>query len=210
MSLLRKRKIIADWQQNWGSSIAIKVTAPLFWILISVGLITAIVIQNRFAEGLPAIISDDADRIAYAVSNYLVELDGGQPLELQQVIENAMSESYFLGAWISVGLRNVQAGQNLSSIEDLESIKRIIPYTNKLVDGDSFLAELILYHRPYIRIIKDERKHMLMKFGLIFFVFGLLLAGLIHSIVTKPIFQLLAATKAVSEGDMTSRLENNR
>lgn len=210
MNIERKRKITADWQQNWGRSIAIKVTAPLFWILISVGLIVAIVIQNHFAQNLPSTLSNDADKIAYAVSSYLIELDGGQPLDLQQVIENAMSGTYFVSADISVGLRNVKAGANVPGMDSVESVSRTIPYTNKLTDGDSLLGELTLYHKPNIRIIKDERKHMLLRFGVLFFIFGLLLAGLIHVIVTKPIFQLLSATKAVSEGDMTSRLENNR
>jgi len=210
MGIARKTKITADWQKNWGSSIAIKVTAPLFWILISVGLIIAIVFQNRFAEQLPTTISADADRIAYAVSSYLIELDGGQPLELEDTIENAMRGTNFLGADITVGFRNIHAGEKTTGVNDLEIVKRLIVYTNKIIGGDSLQAELILYHKPYLRIIKDERKHMLLKFGLIFFVFGLLLATLIHVIVTKPIFQLLSATKAVSEGDMASRLDNTR
>jgi signal transduction histidine kinase/CheY-like chemotaxis protein/HPt (histidine-containing phosphotransfer) domain-containing protein len=210
MGVSLKKRPSADWQKNWGSSIAIKVTAPLFWILISVGLITAIIIQNRFAEQLPARISADADRIAYATSDYLIELEGGQPLELQQVLENAIVGTHFLGADISVGLRNVHAGQSIAAMHDIESVKRLIPFTNKIVGGDSLLTELVLYHKPYPRIIRDERKHMLLKFGLIFFVFGVLLAGLIHVIVTKPIFALLSATKAVSEGDMMSRIDNSR
>ena len=210
MGIARKTKITADWQKNWGSSIAIKVTAPLFWILISIGLIIAIVIQNRFAEQLPATIAADADRIAYVVSSYLIELDGGQPLELQNTIQNAMTGTHFLGADITVGLRSVHAGEKITGSNDLVTVTRLIVYTNKIIGGDSLQAELLLYHKPYSRIIKDERKHMLLKFGLIFFVFGVLLATLIHVIVTKPIFQLLSATKAVSEGDMTSRLDNNR
>ncbi|WP_455209324.1 ATP-binding protein [Kaarinaea lacus] len=210
MGISCKNKTDANWQQNWGSSIAVKVTAPLFWILISVGLITATIIQNKFAADLPGTISADADRVAYAASNYLIELEGGQPLELEQVIENAMTGSHFLRGEITVGLRNIQAGEPAAIGSELEQVTRLVPYTNKIVGGDSLIAELVLYHEPYLRIIKDQRKHMLIRFGLIFFIFGLLLAALIHAIVTKPISQLLLATKAVSEGDMASRLENHR
>jgi signal transduction histidine kinase/CheY-like chemotaxis protein/HPt (histidine-containing phosphotransfer) domain-containing protein len=205
-----KNKKPNDWQKNWGSSIAVKVTAPLFWILISVGLIIATIIQNRFAAELPHSISSDADRIAYAVSSYLIELEGGQPLDLQQVIESAMTGTHFLGGDITVGLRNIHAGESFSDKNGVEQVTRLIPFTNKITGGDSLITELVLYHKPHLRIIKDQRKHMLLQFGLVFFIFGLLLAGLIHVIVTKPIFRLLSATKAVSEGDMTSRLENDR
>jgi signal transduction histidine kinase/CheY-like chemotaxis protein len=199
-----------DWQDNWGSSIAIKITAPVFWILITVGLISATIIQNRFASGLPDKIESDADRIAYVTSRYLLELEGGQPLELQQVLETAMQEMYFVGGDITVGLRNIQFGHSESGSHDLSKINRTISYANKPEGGDALTARLSLSHKPYLRIIKDERKNMLLKYGGILLVFGLLLASLIHFIVTKPIIRLLNATKAVSEGRMSSRLNNDR
>jgi len=199
-----------DWQDNWGSSIAIKITAPVFWVLITVGLITATIIQNQFADELPANIASDADRIAYITSSYLLELEGGQPLEIQQVIETAMQGMNFIAGDMTVGVRNIHFGAKVSRSRELNKITRIVPYTNKIEGGDALIAELTLYHKPYLRIIKDERKNMLLKYGALFFVFGLLLAGWIHFIVTKPISRIVNATKAVSEGRMSSRLVNDR
>jgi len=200
----------ADWQKNWGSSIAVKVTAPVFWILISVGLIIATVIQNKFADDLPDLIDADADRVAYAASKYLVELEGGQPLDLQHVVEKSMKNTYFVSGEISAEFRVVKIGNTNVGTHNLEQITRIIPYTNKLVGGDSLIAKLTLYHQPYQYLIKAERKNMLVTYGITFFVFGLMLAGLIHVIVTKPIFNLVAAIKAVSQGDLSSRLMVDR
>ena len=200
----------SNWQKNWGSSIAVKVTAPVLWMLISVGLITATIIQHQFADDLPSIINSDADRVAYAASRYLLELEGGQPLELEQVLRNAMQGMHFVAADISVGLRHVHTDVEDNDNANLEKVTRKIPYSNKLESGDSLIAELLLYHKPYQRIIKDQRKHMLLSYGIVFLIFGLLLVSLIHLIVTKPIYKLVAATKAVSEGDMSSRLVNDR
>ena len=205
-----KKTQSSDWLANWGNSIAVKISAPVFWILITVGLITVTIIQNQFAEQLPANISSDADSIAYATSSYLIELEGGQPLDLPQVIERAMADKYFIGGDISVGLRNLQFGDRLFDQNHLVKVKRVIPYTNKKESGDALLAELTLYHKPLLRIIKDERKKMLLMYGFVLLVFGFLLAGLIHIMVTRPISRLLVATKAVSEGDMSSRLDNER
>jgi len=200
----------SDWQKNWGSSIAVKVTAPVFWILISLGLIIATVQQNHFAEELPDLIAVDADRVAYATSKYLLDLEGGQPLELRRVIENSLSEMFFVSGQITVGLRTVEFGDLSADVRGLSKLTRLVPYTNKLQGGDSLIANLTLYHQPYARIIKNARKNMLVKFGVIFFAFGLLLVGLIHIIVTKPISEFVSATKAVSQGDMASRLDNKR
>jgi len=205
-----KTKAKSDWQKNWGSSIAVKVTAPVFWLLISVGLIAATVIQNHFANNLEKNIAADADKVAYVVSRYLMELEGGQPLEIKKIIEKSINSKYFSSGQIVVGLRNIEFGKQPEDFSQYQRITRTIPYSNKLQDGDLLLAKLVLYHKPLERIIKDERKHMLLKFGFAFFLFGLVLAGLIHNIVTKPIFQLVNAINAVSEGDMTSRLENKR
>ena len=200
----------SDWRANWGSSIAVKITAPVFWVLITAGLIAATVIQNRFADELPAKIASEADRVAYMTGRYLLDLEGGQPLDLRQVIERAIHGTYFVAGDITVGLRNVHFGDKVYSIHKLYEITRIVPYTNKIEGGDSLIAELTLYHNPPLRIVKDARKNMLVKYGALFSVFGLLLVGLIHFILTKPISLLLSATKAVSEGDMTSRLVNYR
>ena len=52
----------AGWQSNWGRSIAVKITAPVFWVLIFVGLIIAINIQNRFAEQLPETLASESGK----------------------------------------------------------------------------------------------------------------------------------------------------
>ena len=205
-----KKPSQADWQKNWGSSIAVKVTAPVFWILISVGLIIATVIQNKFADELPNLIASDADRVAYAASKYLLELEGGQPLDLQNVIEKSMKSTYFVAGEITAEFRTVKLGVFNVSKNQLEKITRFVPYTNKLEGGDSLIAKLTLYHHPYQYIIKANRKNMLVSYGITFFLFGLLLASLIHAIVTKPIFNLVSAIKAVSKGDMSSRLIEDR
>jgi len=200
----------SDWQKNWGSSIAVKVTAPVFWLLISIGLVTATILQNQFAANLENNIAADADKVAYVISRYMMELEGGQPLDLKTIIEKNIEGKYFAAGQVSVGLRSIEFGEKPEDFSEYRRITRTIPYTNKLEDGDLLIAKLVLYHKPLDRIIKDERKHMLLKFGFVFFLFGLMLAGMIHIIVTKPIFQLVNAIKAVSKGDMTSRLENKR
>ena len=210
MSVKFKKRSNSNWQKNWGSSIAVKVTAPVFWVLITVGLITATVLQNQFASQLESTISDEADKVAYTISRYMMKLEGGQPLDLKRIVEQSVDKKFFSNGQVTVGLRHIEFGEPPENLSQYQRITRTIPYTNKLEDGDLQIAKLTLYHKPLERIIKDSRKNMLVKFGVAFFLFGLMLAGLIHLIVTKPIFQLVSATKAVSKGDISSRLENKR
>src|SRR5210317_2032996 len=108
----RKNKISANsnWQKNWGNSIAVKATAPVFWLLIAIGLISATFIQNKFASELPDIISADADQLSYEISRYMMELEGGQPLNLEKIIEKSIDGKYFISGQVTVGLRIIDFG----------------------------------------------------------------------------------------------------
>ena len=206
----RNSKMPDRWRNKWRGSITIKLAAPLLLILIALGLSAATVVHKRFVQELPRNILMDADRIAYAVSAYLIDREGGQPLELRQIIENAMTGSHFLGGSITLGVRDVLAGQSASELGDVERLKRLIAYTNKMAEGDALIAELNLFHRPQPWLVREHRKEVLLSYGFAVVIFGLLVAGLIKMVVITPLLRLLSATKAVSDSDMTSRIDNSR
>ena len=199
-----------DWLANWGNSIAVKVTAPVFWVLIPLGMIMAVYIQSQFAGELKITLDGDANHLAYVASRHLTNLEGGQPLDLNKDLNNHLQGMRFDYGEITVGTRRITFGNQSADTRKLEKITRTVTYTNKLVDGDGLTSDMTLYHKPLSLIIKDYRRNLLLKFCLVFFLFGIGLTGLIHLIVTRPIFDLLKATKAVSDGDMSSRLKNNR
>lgn len=204
-----KHNIGADWQKNWGSSIAVKVTAPVLWTLIFFGLLVAIVVQHNEANELEAQFSHEADQLAYVATRYLIEREGGQPLDLQRLLERAMQDMQLTHGRIQVKSRLITFGHSNDGYTPVK-ITREVLYTDSPTSPEGLLAHMELFHAPLDVIIKEQRKIFLIKIGIPFFIFGLLLAWLIHVIVTRPIFELVNATKAVSEGDITLRMQTRR
>ncbi|WP_455202913.1 ATP-binding protein [Kaarinaea lacus] len=205
--MLGKKHIGSDWENNWGSSLTIKITAPILWALIFAGLIIATIVQSNLEEKIKDQIKADADRIAYASSEFLISLEGSTASALPAVLEKRMADSYFRYGEIQVGSRTFSVGSNNP---DLVNVIRQVPYSHTKVDGETLFANLQLHHPPITTLINQQRKSLLLKIGIPFLLFALGLASLIRVIVIKPIFELVNATKAVSEGDMSLRLPTSR
>lgn len=207
---ISKRNLGADWQRNWGTSIAVKATAPVLWMLIFFGLIIATIVHNQFVDSLPKNISNDADRLAYIATRYLIEREGGQPLDLQQMLGAELAEMKFSHGEIKVKNRVIRFTKQDHYDTNLVSVLRDIYYSDSPGDPEMLLAEMTLYHPPLNQLIQSHRKNFLIYVGIPLLIFGLLLAGFTHIIVTRPIFELVKATKAISDGDIDLRLDNTR
>jgi signal transduction histidine kinase/CheY-like chemotaxis protein/HPt (histidine-containing phosphotransfer) domain-containing protein len=204
-----KRHIGDDWQKNWGSSIAVKVTAPVLWTLIFFGLLVAVIVQHNQTSELEAQFSREADQLAYIATRYLIDLEGGQPLDLPQVLEKAMHDMQLTHGEIQVNSRRMAFGKSSDRYTPVKITRQVL-YTDSPDNPQGMTANMTLFHPPLDFVIKQQRKTFLITIGIPFFVFGLLLAWLIHVIVTRPIFELVNATRAVTEGDMSLRMETHR
>ena len=202
-----KKDIGVDWQENWGSSIAIKVTAPVLWALVFVGMVIAIVVQNNIASELEESINKDADRLAYAASHKLMDLGVGQLSSLMNGLKNDIKETNFAYIVLVVNSNRLILGEHTE--KQIKMIRQV-PIVTSSTNAKALVATLELYHPPIKQLISTQRKQHLVKIGIPFVLFGLFLAWLIHFIVTKPIFELVNATKAVTDGDLSLRLQTTR
>ena len=214
-----------NWEQNWGSSIAIKITAPILWGLVAVGLIVTAIVQTNIEEKIDDLLKADADRISYMTSVFLIDLNGQSSAQLQEMLASLIQQTEFVAGDIQLGdiqldnSRSTDAAGTTTAPSNtvvfgslpeigIDEIVRLVPYSG--ATGNTEYAELHLYHPTIDLIIAAKRKKLLLQIGIPFLLFGLVLAGLIHMVVTKPIYELVNATKAVSEGDMSLRLTTTR
>lgn len=205
-----KKNLGADWQRNWGTSIAVKATAPVLWMLIFVGLIIATIVHNQYVGALPKIIDDDADRLAYMTTRYLIEREGGQPLDLEDKLAAELDGTKFTHGEVKVKNRSIAFSRVDKHDLKTVSLSRDIYYSDSVNDPEMLFAKITLYHPPIDELVQSHRKHFLVVVGIPLLIFGLILAWFTHMIVTRPIFELVKATKAISDGDMNLRLENDR
>ncbi len=218
------------WEKNWGSSIAIKITAPILWGLAAIGLIVTAVAQTNIEEKIDDLLKADADRISYMTSVFLIDLKGQSKDQLQEMLASVVEDTEFVAGDIqfndgttSSAASNANSAFSAGKFSDntilfgylsgadksaIAEITRLVPYSGPA--EKTVYAELHLYHPTIDLILSAKRKKLLMQIGIPFLLFGLVLAGLIHMVVTKPIYELVNATKAVSEGDMSLRLTTGR
>ncbi|WP_455210586.1 ATP-binding protein [Kaarinaea lacus] len=221
------KPLITNWEKNWGSSIAIKITAPILWGLVAIALIVTTIVQSNIEEKIDDLLKADADRISYMTSVFLIDEQGQSTAQLQEMLASLIAQTEFVAGDIqfsdgttssyerdasnAFATRNtindaiVFGNANKSAINE---ITRLVPYSSQ--DGTTIYAELHLYHPAIDLIIAAKRKKLLLQIGIPFLLFGLVLAGLIHVVVTKPIYELVGATKAVSEGEMSLRVTTGR
>ena len=217
-------------EKSWGSSIAIKITAPILWGLVAIGLVVTAVVQTNIEEKIDDLLKADADRISYITSVFLIDLDGQSLAQLKEMLAAAIEDTEFVAGDIQFNdgttsstetsannaFTTHKSSENIiwfgySSGADkngIAEITRLVPYSAPA--GNTVYAELHLYHPTVDLILSAKRKKLLMQIGIPFLLFGLVLAGLINRVVTKPIYELVNATKAVSEGDMSLRLTTGR
>jgi len=204
----RQIPVATNWEKNWGSSIAIKVTAPILWGLIMIGLLIAAIAQTNIAEKIDKRLKADADRIAYMVSVFLIDSNGHSPSQLKDKLASLISETEFIAADMQLNGVTINVGDAEKGA--VGELVRRVPYANTANKSVTDYAQLHCYHTPVSLIIAAKRKKLLLEIGVPFLIFGLVLAGLIHLVVSKPIYELVTATKAVSEGDMSLRLKTDR
>lgn len=203
-----KNSTNANWEQNWGSSIAIKITAPILWGLVVIAVIMTAFAQTNIEEKIDNQLKADADRISYTASVYLIDLGEQSPAQLRETLSSSLKQTEFISGDIRLADNNLTFGAEDKG--DIHEVFRLVPYTQASSQGEILYAELHLYHPTIATIIEAKRKKLLLQIGIPFLLFGLVLAALIHRVITKPIYELVNATKAVSEGDMSLRLTTDR
>ena len=90
-----KYKPKSDLQRDWGSSIAVKVTAPVLWMVIIVGLIVAALTQRNLADELMQELNSTADHIAYQLSDRLKQHNGQLSAEDRDWLQAELNDSSF-------------------------------------------------------------------------------------------------------------------
>lgn len=196
-----------DLQRDLGSSIAVKITAPFLWIIIIIGVAIAVFLQSNIKSELSAEINYTADYLAYELQSRLNktqwELVVDDRLWLREQLETTPMQAITL----TIGNKIISIGEGSDGWETLE---RKIIRDNRYWNNENNVAIVRLKHPALDELIKAYRRELLIKAGIPFLVFSIILASLIHYSVTRPIAELVEATQAVTKGDLSKRISSVR
>lgn len=198
----------SDLQRDWGSSIAVKVTAPVIWIVIVIGMIVAVITDNNLGDEFIQDLNALADQIAYQLSDRLQQNNGVEISDIRNWLRDKQDNSTFHQLVLDFNGEKIAFGPE----ENNQVVLSRNLVLNQSVDGvnNPQSIKLLLAHPPLDELIQAHRQDLLLHVGIPFFAFAFLLAGLIHFMVTRPISELVDATKAVTKGDMGQRISSDR
>jgi len=197
------------WQQRWVSNIAIKITAPLLWGLVFIGVILSFYLSGDIDKKLNKTLSDHADHSTYVISRALMLNE----TDLDSIVKGIINSDHMVDRNIGVQFEAIRIkletrtwsfGQKTA---DAEMIARslIVP-----VVTPGYKAEIQFFHKPIRSLIKKERMRLLLSAGIPLVLLGITLTFLIQRIIIRPIQDLVTATQKISAGDMSLRLSSNR
>ncbi|MGW8247810.1 MAG: sensor histidine kinase [Acidiferrobacterales bacterium] len=200
----RRDPLLPDWKDNWVSSIAIKITAPLLWFLVFIGTAVSFLLSGDVSTNIQMKLNDRADRYAYVFSRSIssgpasfnaigANLFGpeskGEPFNAIEI--HASGKSWSFG----------KAARN----DEVMSRPLLGPAA-----GKSSTGTIKFFHVPVRELVKRERARLLVSAALPLVLLGIALSLLINKIVVDPIRNLVQATRRITDGDIELRLNSER
>lgn len=194
-------------QQDFSSSIAVKITAPVLWIIILIGVVIAIFVQGNIKQDLIKKLNFTADHLAYELQTRLNKTQWQLAVNDRLWLRKQLAATPLKAVVLTIGSKITSIG---SSEVDWLAINREIVQGKSSIKGDSKVATLTFKHPPLEELINAHQRELLIEAGIPFLIFAFSLAGLIHVSVTRPITELVEATKAVTEGNLSNRISSVR
>jgi signal transduction histidine kinase len=189
-----------DWTRNWQASIAVKITALVLWVMIVVVFIASALYLNDQQLRLETEYGNAADQVAYRVLVAL-QSDSGDDVLPHDLLADLLSAHALNGIRVTVGEHRLAAGR-------MDARNSVTPRALVLPDAGPVVIEV--FHPDLAALADEQRKHLVIASFAVLLLFGLFLTWAIRTIVHRPLQQMVAATRAVSEGHQDVRLDVSR
>lgn len=199
-------KVSDDWIKNWRASIAVKITAAILYGVVLVGFITAVLALQNLEEALESEYAAIADRIAYQIGAAMDDRQSLTETDIQGILSRHSSGLPFLSVEMTLNGRSVLVGRRP---ERVYTATRMLPGSGHgMFSTGSGEMRILFLDIP--DAAKARRHRILAATGLSALLLGFFLVFVIRRFLTAPIQSIVGATKSVSEGDMSLRLDESR
>ena len=200
----RETIISDDWTKNWKANIALKVSAIVIWILVVVGVGVSALLAELAGKGLVSSYEEHADKLAYRIANIVTTSNSDNTEILKLDLHTLLSQSEFSKIDITLDKKTISLGHSVDVSPN--TFQREI-----FLDKSKKDKIVITAHAPDFKnlIIEKRKKFMIITLGVLL-VFGAFLNWVINLIITKPTQTLVSTTRAISNGNLNTRLDINR
>ena len=199
-----KITVADDWKRNWQESIAVRISALVLWITVPIVVIATIINLGGAEQTLRSEFNDKVDLLAFRAGNTLLTTPS---LEQQRFRDSLMAIAQDLGfSAVRVSINDDDFVLGKLSPE-LEALTRGVPAVMPNNPGVASSVKITGYHVPFRVMVQKQRENTLVAILVMLTLFGLFLVWAIRTIVHRPLRALVDATRQVSEGNTSLRLE---
>ena len=202
---------MTDDQDRFEEKLPARITGLVFWGLVFVGLLVAVIILRNTEAKLERANQVNTRVLAYEIEEVIEQHPRAPVVETASSrIRLRVNELKPLLNFHSVRLQEAGSSLLIGVPEDDDDH---FTYTlHYYPEGRQQLQAVTLdvHTRSAARAIADLRKKMLLSIGLGVFVFGLFLQRVLHRMLSSPFQKMVQAARAFSQGDETARFDDSR
>jgi signal transduction histidine kinase/FixJ family two-component response regulator len=196
-----------DWTRNWQASIAVKITAIVLWVVIIVTFSGLVLIIWNQEKNLNDKNIASIDNISHEISTHIAEGSDLSAIHLVQMFKNELEQRTFDALEVSLDGQKEIIGSIPTHADTLvREINTEKHASNKQLPRIVITA----YFTPTRDLIINERRYLLVGAALAILAFGSFLTWVIKNVLSIPFDILVDATKMVSDGNLSMRINSTR
>lgn len=191
----------------------IKITGMVFWGMVLVGLLIAVVVLAGRENALEARNTLEAKLLARGLVDYIEEhpVPAGQLTlarsGLLQVVESLRPDLHFEAV-------ELKRGKDVLRIGDIRpdqvAISQVLQIHDRATYAHADPVQIRVLFLGLKNTIADYRKKILISIGLLVVAFGLILQQILNRMLSRPFFSMVAAAKSFAGGNAASRFDETR
>ena len=192
-------KLVGRWQ----ASLPVKITFIASWGLLIIGFVLSLVLLGGVEQQLKDRYAGISDQAVEKVSALLQASPAAGAGSIETALRGFQQQLGFAGAELKLGNRNFFVGHRPPGAYRQSHILHIHPPA-------AATAELTVFYPDLKQAVAGKRKNVLLTLGLLFLLFGLSLALVLQTLLTKPFVRMVKTAQAFSNGDINARFDTKR
>lgn len=200
-------RVSDDWLKNWRASIAVKITAAVLYGVVFVGFVASIFALRNVEGKLRGEYDARADQFAHQIESQLEAAAVMTLPAVEEALKRKLPSLPILAVAATVDRHRIVVGSIPGNAFTV--VRTVYVHGPEFPNGQHTMT-LELSLSPLTDAVRDYRNRLLLAMGLATLVFGVFLTWVIRRFIAKPFQTLVNATKTVSSGDLTHRLDDRR
>jgi diguanylate cyclase (GGDEF)-like protein/PAS domain S-box-containing protein len=202
----------AEDSSTLASGLPVKITGIVFWGMVLVGLLIAVIVLQGREHELVARNAEEAQLLARELAEHIEDNHLAGHLanargSLQEVVDTLRPGMHFEAVELRSGDDVLAVGDRRP---DQESVTRDVQLANRDAASRASPIRISVRFPSLKQAIADSRKNMLVAIGLLVLTFGLILQLILQRMLSRPFFSMVAAARSFSDGDAASRFDETR